>query len=73
MLEQFEAQLREIVDPEAVSLRAKRDLGLIGENGEDYTLTMTDPECKELIKQGVFEDEAEFPQWEGPQGILQKG
>ncbi|RTE07165.1 sulfatase-like hydrolase/transferase [Paenibacillus whitsoniae] len=72
LLASFEAQLREIVDPEAVSLRAKSQLGLIGPNGEDYTLTMTDPQCKELIKQGVFEDELEFPKWEGPPGILIK-
>ncbi|CAG7599779.1 Ulvan-active sulfatase [Paenibacillus solanacearum] len=63
-LKQFEALLRTIVDPEAVSLRAKADLGLIGKDGQDYTLTMTDPQCKELIRQGVFQDEAEFPKWE---------
>ncbi|MDU0203324.1 sulfatase-like hydrolase/transferase [Paenibacillus sp. PFR10] len=73
LLHQFEVLLREIVDPEAVSLRAKRDLGLIGSNGEDYTLTLTDPACKEWIKQGIFQDEAEFPKWEGQEGILQKG
>jgi choline-sulfatase len=73
LLQQFEVLLREIVDPEAVSLRAKRDLGLIGSNGEDYTLTLTDPVCKEWIKQGIFQDEAEFPKWEGQEGILQKG
>ncbi|BFT74736.1 sulfatase-like hydrolase/transferase [Paenibacillus sp. P36] len=73
LLHQFEVLLREIVDPEVVSLRAKRDLGLIGSNGEDYTLTLTDPACKEWIKQGIFQDEAEFPKWEGQEGILQKG
>ncbi|MEC0270091.1 sulfatase-like hydrolase/transferase [Paenibacillus anseongense] len=73
LFHQFEVLLREIVDPEAVSLRAKRDLGLIGSNGEDYTLTLTDPACKEWIKQGIFQDEAEFPKWEGQEGILQKG
>ncbi|MDR6549999.1 hypothetical protein [Paenibacillus qinlingensis] len=56
-----------------VSLRAKGHLGLIGQHGEDYTLTMTDPACKELIQQGVFQDELEFPKWTGPIGILQKG
>lgn len=65
LLKSFERLLRTIVDPEAVSLRAKADLGLIGKNGEDYTLTMTDPECKEWIKRGVFADEAEFPAWPG--------
>lgn len=73
LLQQFEVLLREIVDPEAVSLRAKRDLGLIGSDGEDYTLTLTDPACKEWIKQGIFQDEAEFPKWEGQEGILHKG
>ncbi|CAG7615599.1 sulfatase-like hydrolase/transferase [Paenibacillus allorhizosphaerae] len=63
-LKQFEALLRTIVDPEEASLRAKSDLGLIGKDGQDYTLTMTDPECKELIRQGVFQDELEFPKWE---------
>ncbi|SFJ60018.1 choline-sulfatase [Paenibacillus sp. UNC496MF] len=72
LLDRMEALLRTIVDPEAVSLRAKHDLGLIGPNGEDYTLTMTDPECKELIKQGAFEDELEFPYWEGAPGIWSK-
>lgn len=72
LLASFEATLREIVDPEEVSWRAKGHLGLIGPNGEDYTLTMTDPECKELIKQGVFQDELEFPKWPGPAGFLMK-
>jgi choline-sulfatase len=71
-LAQFEELLRGIVDPEAVSQRAKGHLGLIGPDGEDYTLTMTDPECKDLIKQGVFHDELEFPKWTGPLGVLQK-
>jgi choline-sulfatase len=39
LLKQFEQLLRTIVDPEGVSDRAKRDLGLIGPNGEDYTLS----------------------------------
>jgi len=43
-LAQFEALLRSIVDPEAVALRAKRDFGLIGPDGEDYTLTMSVPD-----------------------------
>ncbi|MCC2685768.1 MAG: sulfatase [Paenibacillaceae bacterium] len=64
VLKEFESLLRGITDPEAVSLQAKRDLGLIGKNGEDYTLSLTDPQLQEMIKQGVFANEPEFPQWE---------
>ena len=41
VLEEFERVLRTVVDPEEVSLRAKRDLGLIGPDGEDYTETLS--------------------------------
>jgi len=40
---ELEAQLRSIVDPERISREAKRDLGLITEDGVD--LTLTPPEC----------------------------
>ncbi|CAG7654357.1 sulfatase-like hydrolase/transferase [Paenibacillus allorhizosphaerae] len=63
VLKDFESKLREVVDPEKVSLRAKKDLGLIGKEGEDYTLTLSEPQLKELIKQGVFQHEPEFPSW----------
>ncbi len=63
LLRDFEALLRDIVDPEAVSLRAKKDLGLIGKDGSDYTLTLTYPQLEEWIAQGLFQDEAEFPKW----------
>jgi choline-sulfatase len=66
VLEEFETLLRGIVDPEAVSLRAKRDLGLIGKDGQDYTLTLTYPQLAEMIRQGVLPDEPEFPQWKEP-------
>jgi choline-sulfatase len=64
ILEQFETLLRGILDPEAVSLQAKKDLGLIGKEGQDYTLTMTYPMLKELIDRGIFRDDPEFPKWE---------
>lgn len=41
VLRAFETLLYTVCDPEAVSLRAKRDLGLIGPDGEDYTETMS--------------------------------
>ncbi len=41
VLEEFERVLRTVIDPEEVSLRAKRDLGLIGPDGEDYTETLS--------------------------------
>lgn len=58
VLRMFEAQLRAIVDPEAVSHRAKRDLGLIGRNGEDYTLTMHVRELGEYIRDTTIRNEA---------------
>lgn len=39
--DELERVLRTVVDPEEVSLRAKRDLGLIGPDGEDYTETLS--------------------------------
>jgi len=39
MLREFEVLLRTVCDPEAVALRAKRDLGLLGPDGEDYAKT----------------------------------
>jgi len=41
-LADFDCRLREILNPEDVARRAKRDFGLIGPNGEDYT-RMTSP------------------------------
>lgn len=41
ILLEFEKLLRNIVDPEEVSFKAKKDLGLIGPNGEDFTRTLT--------------------------------
>ena len=53
-LEEFEKLLRSICDPDEVANRAKRDLGLIGPNGEDYTETLTFQECKEGVRTGRF-------------------
>jgi len=39
VLDDFERILRGILDPEEVAFRAKRDLGLIGADGTDYTAT----------------------------------
>lgn len=55
-LRRFEELLRTIVDPEAVSLQAKRDLGLIGNDGEDYTLTLHVHELEEHIRRGDFSE-----------------
>ena len=39
VLKDFEARLRSIVDPETTALESKRDFGLIGPDGEDYSVT----------------------------------
>lgn len=61
LLQQFEKKLRELVDPEAISLRAKKDLGLISEDGEDYTKSLTMEEAEEGYKNGRFRFEPEVP------------
>jgi choline-sulfatase len=40
-LRHLDGILRRVLDPEEVALRSKRDLGLIGPDGEDYTRTLT--------------------------------
>jgi choline-sulfatase len=65
VLEEFEALLRTIVDPEQIALQAKRDLGLIGKDGEDYTLTLTVKQLREAVQHGIFPDEPGFPRWVG--------
>ena len=37
VLQEFDQLLRTVVDPEAIEMQAKRDLGLIGPDGHDYT------------------------------------
>ena len=54
---EFERLLRSIVDPEAVALRAKRDLGLIGPDGTDYTETLTVAELTRGRARGVYPPE----------------
>ena len=54
MLEDFESLLRTVTDPDAVSLRAKQQLGLIGPNGEDYTETLSVSELVDGRKRGDF-------------------
>ena len=61
LLASFEALLRSIVDPEAVSLRSKHDLGLIGPDGEDYTQTLSFDELNQGYETGRFAREPEFP------------
>ncbi|MBD2870275.1 sulfatase-like hydrolase/transferase [Paenibacillus arenilitoris] len=63
VLERFERRLRDIVDPEAADLRSKKDLGLIGKDGTDYTLTMSVTELERRIKLGEFPNEPGFPVW----------
>ncbi len=41
LLKEFEALLRTITDPEEISQLAKYDLGLLGEDGTDYTETLS--------------------------------
>lgn len=57
---ELEALLRTQVDPEATALRAKRDLGLIGPDGEDYTHTLTVTDVHEGRRTGRFEPEPEL-------------
>jgi len=47
VLKGFEKTLRSILDPEETAMRAKRDLGLTGPNGEDLTDTMTVDDLKQ--------------------------
>ena len=47
VIKEFEGILRKILDPEEISLRSKQILGLIGENGEDYTETLTAEEVEQ--------------------------
>lgn len=61
VLKQYEACLRNIVDPEEVAWRAKCDLGLISSNGEDYTKSLTAQEVEEGYKTGRFHFEPEVP------------
>ncbi len=61
LLDWFETELRKIVNPEEVSERAKRDLGLISPEGEDYTKFLTMEEVELGYKNGTFPYEPEVP------------
>lgn len=63
ILDDFESLLRTIVNPERVSYRAKKDLGLIGKDGEDYTKTLTVNELNRKIEKGFFSNDPSFPVW----------
>ena len=60
VVRRMDAKLRTLLDPDAVSLRAKRELGLIGPNGEDYTQTLTVPRLRELQQAGEMPFQPEF-------------
>lgn len=60
VVQRMDAKLRTLLDPDAVSLRAKQDLGLIGENGEDYTQTLTVPELRKRQEAGELPFQPEF-------------
>ena len=60
ILREFEILLRGILDPDEVSLRAKRDLGLIGPDDEDYTETLTFEELRGGIGEGRFPPEGGY-------------
>lgn len=61
VLREYETYLRNMIDPEGIAKRAKRDLGLISPEGEDYTLTLTMQEVLEGYRTGRFAFEPEVP------------
>lgn len=61
VLSWFESKLRGMVDPEGISFRAKKDLGLISADGTDYTQSLTVQEAEEGYKNGRFRFEPEVP------------
>ena len=54
VLKEFKDLLYSILDPEAVALKSKRDLGLIGPNGEDYTVILTYQQLQEGRHSGQY-------------------
>lgn len=54
LLADLEQALRNHVNPEQTALRAKRECGLIGPKGEDYTETLTWPQLQAGRKSGRF-------------------
>ena len=61
VLDKYESCLRKMIDPEEVSMRSKRDLGLISPEGEDYTQNLTVGEVEEGYRTGKFSFEPEVP------------
>ena len=59
ILKDFETLLRTIVDPETVDREAKKDLGLLGTDGTDYTQTLTVDQLNLGIERGDFPAEPE--------------
>jgi choline-sulfatase len=57
VLQEFDALLCTITDPEATAMRAKKALGLVGNDGTDYCDTLTVAELKEARKAGRFKRE----------------
>ena len=53
----MEQTLHSVVDPDATSYRAKKSLGFIGPDGEDYTRTLTVTELEEGRRKGRFAPE----------------
>ena len=54
VLKEFEELLHSIIDPEKTAFESKRDLGLIGPNGEDFTVSLTQQALAEGRKSGLF-------------------
>lgn len=59
-LRAFEGLLRAQVDPEAVDLRSKRDLGLLSPDGTDYTQTLTWPQLQQAMEAGDIPFQSEW-------------
>jgi len=49
---------------EGVLLQSKKDLGLIGSDGQDYITILTFSDLQEGIKNGRFGLEPEFAKWD---------
>ncbi len=60
IINEMHEKLQEILDTDATSLRSKRDLGLIGKNGEDYTMTLSYKEYLNFVEKGVMKKELEL-------------
>jgi len=52
--ETYKNQIFKILDPEKTAFESKRDLGLIGSNGEDFTISLTQQALVEGRKSGLY-------------------